>query len=108
LDAVSAETGRVQVNGRGDGEFLDLSVSDNGHGIPPEARSRIFAPFYTTKDVGAGMGLGLTIVHRVVMSLGGTINVTSNVGVGSTFVLRLPRKQPARTEKAMNALAAAP
>jgi signal transduction histidine kinase len=99
VDAVPREGGHIRLTGHSDGDFIVLTVSDNGSGIPPEARSRIFTPFYTTKDVGAGMGLGLTIVHRVVTSLGGTIAVASNVGAGTTFTLRLPRAQhPARRE----------
>jgi two-component system C4-dicarboxylate transport sensor histidine kinase DctB len=74
-----------------------LSVTDNGSGIAAEDRPRIFTPFYTTKDVGAGMGLGLTIAHRVVTSLGGTLKVTSQAGAGSEFTVRLPRRVTAES-----------
>jgi signal transduction histidine kinase len=96
IDAVPRDgTGRIRVTGTNDGANLVLSVQDNGVGIRSEDRNKIFTPFYTTKDVGAGMGLGLTIVHRVVTSLGGTVTVTSNLGAGSEFTLRIPRKRVA-------------
>jgi signal transduction histidine kinase len=72
-----------------DGALL-LSVRDNGAGIAVEDQSKIFNAFYTTKDVGRGTGLGLTITHRVVTALGGSITVKSRVGVGSEFIVRVP------------------
>ena len=71
---------------------LTLSIDDNGVGIDPIDQDRIFAPFYSTKDVGRGMGMGLTITRRVVESLGGTVTVTSQLGRGTRFLLRLPRR----------------
>jgi signal transduction histidine kinase len=65
-------------------------VKDNGSGIAPEDQSKIFNAFYTTKDVGRGTGLGLTIAHRVVTALGGSITVRSRVGAGSEFIVRVP------------------
>jgi two-component system NtrC family sensor kinase len=94
LDAIQPETGKVRVSGHIESGTLVLSVADNGSGISPEHRARIFTPFYTTKDVGAGMGLGLTIVHRVVTSLGGIVSVTSQEGCGSEFTLRVPQRAP--------------
>jgi signal transduction histidine kinase len=92
LDALPRDgTGWVRVNAKGRDDLLVISVQDNGSGIRPEERAMIFTPFFTTKDVGEGMGLGLTIVHRVVASLGGTVGVTSTVGVGTEFTLRIPR-----------------
>jgi len=72
------------------GEYLELSVQDNGHGIPPELIDRVFDPFFTTKSVGKGSGMGLSVVHGIVKRLGGTITVTSRVGKGSRFVVYLP------------------
>jgi len=92
LDALPKDgTGAIRVAASGRGGVLVLSVRDNGAGIPPEARAKIFTPFFTTKDVGVGMGLGLTIVHRVVSSLGGTVGVTSELGQGTEFTLRIPQ-----------------
>jgi CheY-like chemotaxis protein len=65
-------------------------VRDNGVGIPPQVRGRIFEPFFTTKPVGIGTGLGLTICHGIVTSLGGTLTFDSEVGKGSTFRVELP------------------
>jgi signal transduction histidine kinase len=69
---------------------LLLSVKDNGPGIPEANRSRIFDAFYTTKDVGRGMGMGLTITRRVVLAMGGSLTVKSQVGGGTEFLVRVP------------------
>jgi signal transduction histidine kinase len=93
LDAIRRDgTGWVRVSGKVEGDMVVLSVEDNGAGVKPEDRAKIFTPFFTTKEVGVGMGLGLTIVHRVVRSLGGTVSVNSQVGAGTEFVIRLPRE----------------
>jgi signal transduction histidine kinase len=92
LEAVPSDGGGLlEINGVSDARGLKLSIKDNGVGIAPEVQSRIFNAFYTTKDVGRGMGMGLTIAYRVVSSLKGTISVRSSVGAGSEFVLQLPR-----------------
>jgi len=67
---------------------LELSVADTGPGIPPEHKSRIFEPLFSTKSFGAG--LGLSTVKQIVGQHGGTINVDSDVGVGTTVTIRLP------------------
>jgi CheY-like chemotaxis protein len=67
-----------------------VEVHDNGVGIPPEVRGRIFEPFFTTKPVGIGTGLGLTICHGIVASLGGTLSFESEVGKGTVFRVELP------------------
>ena len=67
-----------------------VEVRDNGVGIPPQVRGRIFEPFFTTKPVGIGTGLGLTICHGIVSSLGGTLSFESEVGKGTTFRVELP------------------
>jgi len=66
-------------------------VQDTGPGIPQEIRDRVFDPFFTTKDVGQGSGQGLAIVHSIVVDgHGGTIGFHSEMGRGTTFILRLP------------------
>ncbi len=72
------------------GEFIELSVSDNGMGIDKELQSSIFDPFFTTKDVGEGTGLGLSVVNGIVRNAGGHILIDSQRGVGTTFKLVFP------------------
>ena len=67
-----------------------LAVGDNGSGIPPAILGQIFDPFFTTKERGKGTGLGLAAVHGIVSQLSGSIDVTSTVGVGTTFRVSLP------------------
>ena len=90
MDAVDLKTGRVKVATKVVDEMAVLEVSDNGCGIPREDIGRIFAPFYSTKGPGGGMGVGLAIAHQTVVSAGGTISVESTVGQGSTFRVELP------------------
>jgi signal transduction histidine kinase len=81
--------GSVGIRAYRDGEWLAVEVVDDGPGVPREAQNRIFEPFYTTKAVGAGTGLGLDIVRRVVAGYGGEISVESKPGE-TRFTVRLP------------------
>jgi PAS domain S-box-containing protein len=72
-----------------------LEVADTGAGIAPDQLPRIFDPFFSTRRGGRGTGLGLAICHGIVSSYGGSIDVTSRVGAGSQFRVRLPPAQPA-------------
>ena len=67
-----------------------VKIADNGGGIPPDILSRVFEPFFTTKEVGSGTGIGLAFCHRIVERHKGSISVDSTMGVGTTFVVRLP------------------
>jgi len=67
-----------------------LSVEDSGEGIRPEHLAKIFDPFFTTKPEGKGVGLGLAVSYGIVEAHGGDIEVTSKVGEGTLFVVRLP------------------
>jgi len=71
-------------------EYIQITISDTGKGIPEENLSKIFNPFFTTKDVGKGTGLGLHIVYDIIENHNGTIDVQSIVGEGTTFIIRLP------------------
>ncbi len=72
------------------GMFVQLSVSDSGSGIDPKVIDKIFDPFYTTKAVGKGTGMGLSIIHGIVNTYGGFIQVDSEYGQGTTFRVYLP------------------
>ena len=72
------------------GPYVRLRVSDTGSGIPPHVLERMFDPFFTTKGTGKGTGLGLSLVHGIVADLGGGVDVSTVVGLGTTFTIWLP------------------
>ena len=72
------------------GNRIVIEIQDTGHGIAPEEVSKIFEPFYTTKEVGKGTGLGLAVCYGIITEHGGRLSVCSNIGVGTTFSMFLP------------------
>jgi PAS domain S-box-containing protein len=82
--------GVLTIRSRIDGQWLVLEFEDNGGGMPQSTIDHIFEPFFTTKTVGDGMGMGLSISFRIIEKHNGTIVVTSVVGEGTCFTLRLP------------------
>ena len=81
---------RVSANRASDSEVL-ISVTDDGCGISPENLEKIFTPFFTTKPVGKGTGLGLSICYGIISEMGGMLEVRSQVGRGTTFLIHLPQ-----------------
>jgi two-component system NtrC family sensor kinase len=77
----------------GDG-FINVAISDTGHGIPEDKINKIFEPFYTTKPVGKGTGLGLSITYDIVKKHNGAVTVESEVGKGTTFTVKIPLDSP--------------
>jgi len=84
------QRGAIRVSTRIEGDVVVLSIEDTGIGIPESIREQIFESFFTTKGVGKGTGQGLAIARRLIDEMGGTIELRSEEGVGTTFVLRLP------------------
>ena len=78
------------------GNYLMLSVCDTGHGMTPEVMARIYDPYFTTKELGRGTGLGLSVVHGIVKSHKGELRCTSSPGKGTTFAIFLPEIEPGR------------
>jgi len=86
-----AETGEIRVSTSLDGDMAVINVRDNGCGIPEENISKLYDPFFTTKEVGRGTGQGLSIAHSILVEKhGGDISVSSQLGHGTEFVLRVP------------------
>jgi two-component system NtrC family sensor kinase len=90
IDALEGNSGRISIATTRDRGDIRIALSDTGKGIRPEDMENIFVPFYTTKEVGKGTGLGLSVSYGIVKSLGGTIEVESVPGKGSTFSIVLP------------------
>jgi two-component system, NtrC family, sensor kinase len=88
--------GRVTVRSSlaAQGETVRLVVADDGEGIPPDLVDRVFDPFFTTKEEGKGLGLGLAVVYGIVQEHGGTIDIDSRLGSGTTFTVGLPLVTP--------------
>ncbi|MFH0822448.1 MAG: HAMP domain-containing sensor histidine kinase, partial [Pseudomonadota bacterium] len=93
VQAVGAD-GEIRIGAYGDRDgMVTILIRDTGHGISEKALPHIFDPFYTTKDVGQGTGLGLFITHDIIVRHGGTIRAGSNPGKGTTFIIKMPAQE---------------
>jgi len=88
------ERGTIQVTLDADGGHAVLKVTDTGCGMDAATAARIFEPFFTTKETGKGTGLGLSLVQAIVSDLGGSIEVATKLGLGTTFTIALPLAGP--------------
>jgi PAS domain S-box-containing protein len=91
--------GETAVPGLPEGDYVCVSVSDNGMGMPPEVAKRAFEPFFTTKAVGKGSGLGLSVIHGFARQSGGSVTIKSAPGQGTTVAVYLPRRRPDHSDE---------
>jgi signal transduction histidine kinase len=89
-DAMAGDGGTLTIKTNMKDGMAEVSFTDSGCGMPKEHLSKLFAPFFTTKETGKGTGLGLAISYGIIQSHNGEIDVESEVGKGSTFRIRLP------------------
>jgi two-component system NtrC family sensor kinase len=89
--------GRLEIKTWAKDNTVTVAFSDEGVGIPPKYMDRIFDPFFTTKEPGEGTGLGLSVSYGIVQRHGGSIDVESKEGKGTTFTIRLPLPQETTT-----------
>jgi len=92
IDAINNSEGQITITTSFINNEYRITVADSGVGIPPERITRIFEPFYTTKEPGRGTGLGLSMIHRTIKQHGGYITVDSQVGKGTIFTVTLPHE----------------
>lgn len=90
IESIDKTPGAIQVTSWRSGDEVQVSVADNGRGIPAERLERIFEPFYTTKAAGRGTGLGLSVCNRIIEQHNGRISVNSQLGRGTEFIVILP------------------
>jgi signal transduction histidine kinase len=90
MQAIEPDAGSITIEAEPQGDRALISVCDTGSGVSPEHLDRIFDPFYTTKDVGNGTGLGLSVAYGIIKKHNGTITVSSTPGQGTCFSINLP------------------
>jgi signal transduction histidine kinase len=86
------------------GRTVEIRIRDNGNGIPPDVRAKIFNPFFTTKPTGEGTGLGLSMTHDIIVKQhGGQIDVETELGSFTEFIMTLPRGNSCPIRRGMTA-----
>ena len=93
LQAMEAGSGELIIQTVSSAIGVKIIIKDNGRGMPPEVKEHIFDPFFTTKEVGKGMGLGLSISYGIIEKHNGNIDVISEPGKGTEFIISLPKTQ---------------
>lgn len=91
IESTGRGSGTIRILTRNVGRFVEIVFSDDGCGMSERTRAKAFNPFFTTKEVGSGMGLGLSLSYGMISQLHGTIVVESEIGKGTTFIIRLPQ-----------------
>ena len=91
--------GEIFITTRAVDDEVEIKFKDTGSGIPKEKLNKIFDPFFTTKEVGKGTGLGLHLTYNIIKKHNGSIEVESEVGMGTTFTIRLPVNEKAASVK---------
>lgn len=81
----------VSVSTKKEKDRISISVKDNGNGIPKKVLNKIFQPFFTTKPSGEGTGLGLSLSYDILKAHGGTLEVQTQEGKGTTFIINIPK-----------------
>ena len=87
------DTGDIFIQKVSSDIWVKVIIKDTGTGMSPEVKAHIFEPFYTTKDVGKGTGLGLSISYGIIEQHNGNMDVISEPGKGTEFIISLPRRQ---------------
>ena len=82
--------GEIKISSTQEAEDIVIEISDNGTGIDKSTVKQAFDPFFTTKPAGKGTGLGLAVCYGIITAHGGRIEIVSNEGAGTTFIVRLP------------------
>ncbi len=90
IDAFESGRGKITITTYRDDKYINIAIADTGKGMDQEVLSKIFMPFFTTKEVGKGTGLGLSVSYGIIKNLGGKIEVESTPGEGSVFTLCIP------------------
>lgn len=91
IEATGRGSGKVTISTRADGDFVEVRFQDDGTGMADRTKAKAFNPFFTTKEAGKGMGMGLSLSYGILNKLHGSILVESELGRGATFVVRIPK-----------------